>query len=141
MICTNCNSEINDNSNFCPVCGFKYIEETAMTVKKDEFDVEEERVKACATKTMIFGIISIAMAMSNGIVGIVFGILAGKQNRIYESMTKKHSSKAMVGSILGKAGLWLSIGYSVLFAIAYILFIVIYIVFISAVTSTIHHAI
>ena len=116
MYCKHCGNEVPADSRVCPSCG-SVTEETGSTTTTTTFEeifssettspAVEAAKESFANKSLIFGILSIALA---GIVGIIMAILGKKNVKEYEALNHgKSDGKAKIGSILSTIGIPVSI--------------------------------
>ena len=118
MKCVNCNSELLENSEFCPYCGTKCNNTNTEVIdnydlKSDQKVQVEEEAKCWANfakTSQILGLITICtfwipflgiLALETGTAGIVFGALGKRTKKEFaKEQASSGFTKSLVGTIL-----------------------------------------
>lgn len=117
MFCKFCGNEIADGVKYCPKCGAAAETTSAPTVDEvftSEFTATptvdpavEQAKNSRATKSLVFGILSLVFG---SIVGLIFAILGIKNAKAYAELNRGIiEGKAKAGKILSTIGIPLSI--------------------------------
>ena len=120
MLCNNCGSQIDENTNRCSACG--------RTANEDRPDVSVASTykgpMGNPTPVLIWGIIGLAFSCSFylSVLGIIFSIVGLKKAQSYFDFCGTGSNQANIGRKLSKAGIIVGIILTILFVI-YIVFI------------------
>ena len=110
MFCTKCGRELADTETYCPYCGqiFANLDGTPYFVPDDT--VKDQM----AGNVLTWGILSLAFSASGclSLLGFIFSFTARKKAKEYAHVFGELEGRARVGSILGRIGFGVGIGYT-----------------------------
>ena len=126
MYCKFCGNEVDKDAKFCGACGS--IVSDADTPGTEEtfipemvYPAHDPAIESTAKKSLIFGIISLAVASFSGLISLIFAIIGrGQAKKHAELNGGSFTGVAKVGKILSTIGIPLGILCIVYQTIAFI---------------------